>query len=76
MEQTEELEYLIGLLTKELAAKPEHIRAVIRLLDEGATAPFIARYRKEQHGGMDDQPSACWRSDWSICGVWLSAVAR
>ena len=34
MEQTEELEYLIGLLTKELAAKPEHIRAVIRLLDE------------------------------------------
>ena len=46
MEQTEELEYLIGLLTKELAAKPEHIRAVIRLLDEGATAPFIARYRK------------------------------
>ena len=55
MEQTEELEYLIGLLTKELAAKPEHIRAVIRLLDEGATAPFIARYRKEQHGGMDDQ---------------------
>ena len=55
MEQTEELEYLIGLLAKELAAKPEHIRAVIRLLDEGATAPFIARYRKEQHGGMDDQ---------------------
>ncbi len=74
MEQTEELEYLIGLLTKELAAKPEHIRAVIRLLDEGATAPFIARYRKEQHGGMDDQ--AIRRSDWSICGVWLSAVAR
>ena len=45
MEQTEELEYLIGLLAKELAAKPEHIRAVIRLLDEGATEPFIARYR-------------------------------
>ena len=55
MEQTEELDYIVDSLARELSARPEHIRAVIRLLDEGATAPFIARYRKEQHGGMDDQ---------------------
>ena len=45
MEQTEELEYIAGLLAQELSAKPECVRAVIRLLDEGATAPFIARYQ-------------------------------
>ena len=31
------------------------MEAVIALLDEGATLPFIARYRKEQHGSLDDQ---------------------
>lgn len=38
----------------ELAAKPVQIAAAIALLDEGATVPFIARYRKEATGGLDD----------------------
>ena len=42
------------ILTKELGRKREHIENVIRLLDEGNTIPFIARYRKEMHGSMDD----------------------
>ena len=35
--------------------KPEYAKNVIELLDEGNTIPFIARYRKEAHGSMDDQ---------------------
>ncbi len=42
------------ILAQELGRRPEHIENVIRLLDEGNTIPFIARYRKELHGSMDD----------------------
>ncbi|MDQ3268449.1 MAG: RNA-binding transcriptional accessory protein, partial [Pseudomonadota bacterium] len=41
-------------LTVEIAAKPAQIASAIALLDEGATVPFIARYRKEATGGLDD----------------------
>ncbi len=41
-------------LSNELAARPAQVEAAIRLLDEGATVPFIARYRKEVTGGLDD----------------------
>ena len=42
------------ILAKELAQKIEYIDNVIGLIDEGNTIPFIARYRKEMHGAMDD----------------------
>ncbi len=42
-------------LCEEFSIQPWQAEAVIRLLDEGATVPFIARYRKEQHGSLDDQ---------------------
>ena len=48
-------EKIIGILTRELGLKQEHIANVVKLLDEGNTVPFIARYRKELHGTMDDQ---------------------
>lgn len=41
-------------LAVELAAKPNQIAAAVALLDEGATVPFISRYRKEVTGGLDD----------------------
>ena len=41
-------------LAVELAAKPVQVAAAVALLDEGATVPFIARYRKEVTGGLDD----------------------
>jgi len=41
-------------LAQELSAKPNQVAAAIALLDEGATVPFIARYRKEATGGLDD----------------------
>ena len=45
---------IIAILAEELNTRPEYIENVIRLLDEGNTIPFIARYRKEMHGAMDD----------------------
>ncbi len=42
------------ILARELGQKQEYIDNVIALLDEGNTIPFIARYRKEMHGAMDD----------------------
>jgi len=42
------------ILAQELSCKESYIENVIQLLDEGNTLPFIARYRKELHGGMDD----------------------
>jgi uncharacterized protein len=41
-------------LAAELAARPAQIAAAVALLDGGATVPFIARYRKEATGGLDD----------------------
>src|SRR5690606_145513 len=41
-------------IAAELSAKPQQVAAAIALLDEGATVPFIARYRKEATGGLDD----------------------
>jgi len=41
-------------LAIELSAKPAQVAAAVALLDEGATVPFIARYRKEATGGLDD----------------------
>ena len=41
-------------LAAELAARPQQVAAAVALLDEGATVPFIARYRKEATGGLDD----------------------
>jgi uncharacterized protein len=41
-------------IANEVAARPEQVRAAVELLDGGATVPFIARYRKEVTGGLDD----------------------
>jgi len=42
-------------LASELGCQPLHVKNVIELIDDGNTIPFIARYRKEMHGAMDDQ---------------------
>ncbi len=41
-------------LAKELGARPQQVEAAVQLFDEGATVPFVARYRKEATGGLDD----------------------
>ena len=45
---------IIQTLAQELDKNPQHVKNVVQLLDEGNTIPFIARYRKELHGAMDD----------------------
>ena len=45
---------IIQLIAQELDKQPQHVANVVQLLDEGNTIPFIARYRKELHGAMDD----------------------
>ncbi len=49
------MESIVQILARELDKRPDHVENVITLLDEGNTVPFIARYRKEMHGTMDDQ---------------------
>ena len=49
------MEKMIEILSQEFGRTREQVENVIKLIDEGATIPFIARYRKELHGSMDDQ---------------------
>ena len=46
---------IVQIMAQEFHVQPWQVEAVIKLLDEGCTVPFIARYRKEQHGELDDQ---------------------
>lgn len=48
------METIVQILARELGRKEEHVQNVVDLIDEGNTIPFIARYRKELHGTMDD----------------------
>ena len=48
------MQKLIHLLSQKTPLKKEHISNILKLIDEGATIPFIARYRKELTGGADD----------------------
>ena len=49
------MDTMIQTLAQELGRSPQQVENVVKLIDEGATIPFIARYRKELHGSMDDQ---------------------
>ena len=51
---TANIQRLAAIIASEINAKPEQAAAAIGLLDEGATVPFVARYRKEVTGGLDD----------------------
>ena len=49
------MQNLITLLTLKTSLKKEQITHILKLLDEGSTIPFIARYRKEMTGKADDE---------------------
>ncbi|MDF4358909.1 Tex-like N-terminal domain-containing protein, partial [Vibrio parahaemolyticus] len=42
------------MIAQELNVRPEQVNAAVALIDDGNTVPFIARYRKEVTGGLDD----------------------
>lgn len=48
------MHFLYEQIATEIAARPAQVEAAVALLDEGATVPFISRYRKEVTGGLDD----------------------
>ena len=70
------MDSIIQQIATELNKRPDHVENVVRLLDEGNTIPFIARYRKELHGAMDDTSLRTLRSGSTTCGVWPSARRR
>ncbi|MCP3662101.1 MAG: RNA-binding transcriptional accessory protein [Gammaproteobacteria bacterium] len=45
---------IVNLISEELSVREQQVSAAVAMLDEGATVPFIARYRKEKTGGLDD----------------------
>ncbi|RWH75043.1 MAG: RNA-binding transcriptional accessory protein [Mesorhizobium sp.] len=49
-----DIKRIAAIIAAEITARPEQAAAAIGLLDEGATVPFVARYRKEVTGGLDD----------------------
>ena len=67
---------IIQLLAEELGCKEEYVNNVVTLLDEGNTIPFIARYRKEAHGAMDDTALRTLETGSSICAICSSAGTR
>jgi protein Tex len=48
------MQAIIGQIANEIKVRPEQVKAAVDLLDGGATVPFVARYRKEATGGLDD----------------------
>jgi len=46
---------IVSRIAKELSVRQSHVESAVKLIDEGNTIPFIARYRKEATGGLDDQ---------------------
>ena len=46
---------IIKKIAEELQIRPDQVKAVVNLIDEGNTIPFIARYRKEAHGALNDE---------------------
>jgi uncharacterized protein len=48
------MQKIIAQIAQEIQVRPQQVEAAVALLDEGATVPFIARYRKEVTGGLDD----------------------
>jgi len=51
---TDDLKRFAAIIAPEIGARLEQAAAAIKLLGEGSTVPFIARYRKEATGGLDD----------------------
>jgi uncharacterized protein len=48
------MQKILAQLAAEIRIRPDQVKTAVELLDGGATVPFIARYRKEVTGGLDD----------------------
>ena len=66
---------IIQKITEELNVMKWQVEAAVRLIDEGNTIPFIARYRKEATGTLDDEQLRKL-SERLICGIWRRKRSR
>lgn len=67
---------IIAVLSQELSVPKTQIESAVKLMDEGNTIPFIARYRKEVTGGLDDTILEIWRNASIICAIWKKGSRR
>ncbi len=64
------MDNIVQTIAAELNLNEQHVRNVIGLIEEGNTIPFIARYRKEMHGSMDDQTIRLLADRYAyLCGL-------
>ena len=68
-------ERMFEIIAKELAVRPKQVQAAVELLDDGNTVPFIARYRKEVTGELQDSNYVPSRNASSTSAIWKN-VAR
>ena len=66
----------ISSLSQEFKLRSEHVKNILDLLEDGNTIPFIARYRKELTGSVDDQTLRSLSSGTHISSVWIHAGRR
>ena len=68
---------IIRKLAEELNIRPAQAQAAVKLIDEGNTIPFIARYRKEATGSLNDEvlQKSCM-SALPICAIWRRRRSR
>ena len=67
---------IVQALCQEFHLKTQQCENVLRLIDDGNTIPFIARYRKEQTGSLTTSCCARFTSACSTCAGWTSAAGR
>lgn len=65
---------IVSRIAAELSVKPQQVAAAVQLLDEGATVPFIARYRKEATDNLDDTQLRNLKSACCTCASWKTAA--
>ena len=63
---------ILQKLTQEFSVKPWQVENAVKLIDDGNTIPFIARYRKGATGSLDDQLLRDYQTGSHICEIWRS----
>ena len=64
------MEIIFQRIAEELNVRTAQVVSAVNLLDDGATVPFVARYRKEATGGLDDTQLRSLRKTSATCVIW------
>ena len=70
------MQKIIRQIAAEIRVREHQVKAAVDLLDGGATVPFVARYRKEATGGLDDIQLRELEPRWAICASWKTGAQR